>query len=501
MFDPTQPVHFYAGTYHASSGPVQNVIDPATLATAGRIATTTEAETAAALTAANTAQKSWAKLDAKTRATILHRLANRIEATDMRRCAELMTRETGKPYPDAIGELANCAGVFRYFAEMARDDAGKIAGSTQAGSFQFARFEPLGLSLHIMPFNFPILLMCWTVAASLAAGNGCIVKPAPVASLCTLEFMQVFADLPSGLIACLPGDAALATALINSPHINAVAFTGSVAAGRAVAIAAAGQMKPAVIEAGGSDPLIVTAHAPLEIAAAGAVTAAFHLTGQVCTSAERLFVQDEVFEEFITLFTAETQALRLGNGLTKSEIGPLISEAARAKVIRLVEDALAKGATLVTGGRIPPEHPTGWFYEPTILTGCTADMAIMQEECFGPVAAVTRVKSLDEAITQANDTPFGLGASIFTTSLDEAMEAAERLEAGMVWVNNPLIDNDALPFGGWKQSGIGRELSKLGLDIFRRSKMVVIDHKPQRQNWWYPYPDDWFYDAAGRKHV
>lgn len=501
MFDPAQPVHFSAGTYLASSGPAQDVIDPATLAIVGRIAVTTTAESAAALAASRSAQKSWAASDAKSRATTLHRLANRIESTDMRRCAELMSRETGKPYPDAIGELANCAGVFRYFAEMARDEAGKIAGSTQAGSFQFARYEPLGLSLHIMPFNFPILLMCWTVAASLAAGNGCIVKPAPVASLCTLDFMQVFADLPAGLISCLPGDAALAADLINSPHIHAVAFTGSVAAGKAVAVAAAGQMKPAVIEAGGSDPLIVTAHAPLDIAAAGAVTAAFHLTGQVCTSAERLFVQDEVFEEFIALFAAETRRLRLGNGLKKSEIGPLVSQAARAKVIRLVEDALAKGATLITGGRIPPEHPTGWFYEPTILTGCTPDMAIMQEECFGPVAAVARVKNLDEAIIQANASPFGLGASIFTTSLEEAMEAAERLEAGMVWVNNPLIDNDALPFGGWKQSGIGRELSKLGLDVFRRSKMVVIDHKPQRQGWWYPYPDEWFYEESGRKHV
>jgi len=501
MFDPFQPMHFSCGAYLASSGPAQEVIDPATLTTVGRIAATSAAEREAALAAARAAQRLWAKLDAKSRASAMHRLANRIEATDMRRCAELMSREMGKPYPDAIGELANCASVFRYFAEMARDEAGKVAGSTQAGSFQFARYEPLGLSVHIMPFNFPVLLMCWTVAASLAAGNGCIVKPAPAASLSTLEFCQIFADLPAGLIACLPGGAELAAALIASPLTHAVAFTGSVAAGKAVAMAAASQMKPAVIEAGGSDPLIVTSHAPLEVAAAGAVTAAFHLTGQVCTSAERLFVQDEVHDEFLRLFAERTRALRLGNGLKKSEIGPLVSKVARENVIRLVEDAKAKGASLLTGGRIPPEHPVGWFYEPTILTGCTPEMAIMQEECFGPVAAVMRVKSFDEAIAQANATPFGLGASLFTTSLEEAMEAAEQLEAGMVWVNNPLLDNDALPFGGWKQSGLGRELSRLGLDTFRRSKMVVIDHKPQKQGWWYPYPDEWFYEAAGRKHV
>ncbi len=501
MFDSAQPMHFSGGIYRDCGGQGQAVIDPGTLEIVGYIAETGAEECAAALADARAAQRGWARLDAKTRATILHRVASRIEAADMRRCAELMSRETGKPYPDAIGELANCAGVFRYFAEMARDEAGKVAGSTQAGSFQFARYEALGLSVHIMPFNFPILLMCWTVAASLAAGNGCIVKPAPVASLCTLDFMQVFADLPAGLIACLPGGAELGTALIASKLTHAVAFTGSVAAGKSVAMAAAAQMKPAVIEAGGSDPFIVTAFAPLEVAAAGAVTAAFHLTGQVCTSAERFFVQDEVHDEFLALFAERTRRLRVGNGLEKSEIGPLISEVARAKVIRLVDDALAKGATLVTGGRIPPEHPVGWFYEPTILTGCTPDMAIMQEECFGPVAAVCRVRDLDEAIEKANDSPFGLGASIFTTSLEEAMEAAERLESGMVWVNNPLIDNDALPFGGWKQSGLGRELSKLGLDVFRRSKMVVIDHRPQIQGWWYPYPDEWFYEEAGRKHV
>ena len=141
----------------------------------------------------------------------------------------------------------------------------------------------------------------------------------------------------------------------------------------------------------------------------------------------------------------------------------------------------------------------GWFYEPTILTGATQDMALMREECFGPVASVCRVADFDEAVARANDSPFGLGASVFTASLDEAMDAAERLEAGMVWVNNPLIDNDALPFGGWKMSGLGRELSLHGLDAFRRSKMVVIDHKPAIQEWWYPYPDDWFDDNGGRK--
>lgn len=501
MFDPADPVHYRHPAYVPSAGRRHAVTDPARLVAVGTIADTTPAEMEAALDAATAAQTAWKRLDAKSRATVLHRIANRIEATDMRRCAELMSREMGKPYPEAIGEVANCAGAFRYFAEMARDEAGKVAGTTQAGSFQHARYEALGVSVHIMPFNFPILLMCWTVAASLASGNACIVKPAPATTLSTLKFMEVFEALPEGLIACLPGGAELAAALIASPKTHAVAFTGSVAAGRAVAMAAAAEMKPAVIEAGGSDPLIVTAHAPLDVAAAGAVTAAFHMSGQVCTSAERFFVVDAAHDAFVEKFAAETRRLRIGNGLSRAEIGPLVSEAAREKVMRLVEDAKAKGATVVTGGKIPDSEPVGWFYEPTILTGCTPDMAILREECFGPVAAIMRVKDFDEAIEQANSSEFGLGASIFTTSLEEAMEAAERLEAGMVWVNNPLIDNDALPFGGWKKSGLGRELSRLGLDAFRRSKMVIIDHKPVVQDWWYPYPDDWFYEDGGRKHA
>jgi acyl-CoA reductase-like NAD-dependent aldehyde dehydrogenase len=413
-----------------------------------------------------------------------------------------MTREMGKPYPEAIGEIANCAPIFRYYAEMARDEAGKVAGTTQAGSFQYARYEPLGVSVHIMPFNFPILLMCWTVAASLAAGNACVVKPAEATTLSTLEFMGLFDGLPEDLIACLPGGAAVGEALVASPLTHAVAFTGSVRAAQAVAAEAARRMKPAVIEAGGSDPMIISATAPLDVAAAGAVTGAFHMSGQVCTSTERMYVVDAVHDAFVRAFVRETEGLRIGNGLGRVEIGPLVSGAARAKVIRLVEDAVAKGAKVACGGAIPQGLETGWFYAPTILTDCTPEMDLMHEEIFGPVVGIMRVRDFDEAIERANDSAFGLGASVFTTSLDEAMTAADRLQAGMVWVNNPLIDNDALPFGGWKASGLGRELGRMGLDTFRRSKMVIMDHRPVRQDWWYPYPDDWFLDqGGGRKHA
>lgn len=499
MLDIQKPCYFVTPQFHAASGAGHTVIDPATLAHVGTRAEVTKAEIDQALGQITAAQASWKHVDAKSRAKVLHTLANRIDAADFTDCAILMSREMGKPYPEAIGEIANCAPIFRYFAEMARDEAGKVAGTTQLGSLQFAKYEPLGVSVHIMPFNFPILLMCWTVAASLAAGNGCVIKPAEATTLCTLEFMKVFADLPEGLLACLPGGASVGKALVDSNSTHAVAFTGSVAAGQAVAAAAARKMKPAVIEAGGSDPMIVTAHAPLDIAAAGAVTGAFHMSGQVCTSTERLYVVDSVHDAFVDAFKAETARLRIGNGLDKSEIGPLVSKDARDKVERLVADAVSKGAQVVCGGRIPPGQDKGWFYEPTILTDCTTDMDLLHQECFGPVVAILKVPDFDAAIAGANASEFGLGASVFTTSLEEAHEAHDRLEAGMVWINNPMIDNDALPFGGWKNSGLGRELGRMGLDTFRRTKMVILDHKPVRHDWWYPYPDDWFLDAGGRK--
>ncbi|RUY79556.1 aldehyde dehydrogenase family protein, partial [Mesorhizobium sp. M7A.F.Ca.CA.003.01.2.1] len=242
-FSPDRPTFFVNPDYRSMAGAAKPVIDPATLETVGAISAATDGEIDTALTAATKAQAAWKKLDAKSRAKHLHAVANAIEAADFTRCAELMVREMGKPYPEAIGEIANCAPIFRYYAEMARDDAGKIAGTTQAGSFQYARYEPYGVSVHIMPYNFPILLMCWTVAASLAAGNACIIKPAEATTLSTLDYMTVFRSLPEGLVSCLPGGAATAQALIASDRTHAVAFTGSVAAGKAVAVACAERMK------------------------------------------------------------------------------------------------------------------------------------------------------------------------------------------------------------------------------------------------------------------
>tara|TARA_B100001939_G_scaffold250728_1_gene217674 strand:+ start:12602 stop:14119 length:1518 start_codon:yes stop_codon:yes gene_type:complete len=499
-FDPFCPCLYLDGDYVPSAGGERiPVLNPSTLETVGHRTRSTAQEIDQSVAAARRAQKEWAGLDAKSRARHLHQLADRIEKTPFHDVAKLITLEMGKPYPEAEGELANCGPIFRYFAELARHDEGHVAGSTHPHTLEYMRQYPYGVSVHIVPFNFPIILMVWTVAASLAAGNAVLIKPAEATTLSTLKFMKYFSLLPKGLVACLPGDGRVGQQLIEHGGTDVVAFTGGVETGRRVAMSCAAHMKPCVIEAGGSDPLIVSKNCDLDVAVPAAVTAAFHLSGQICVSTERFYVEDAVHDEFVRRFVAATQKLRIGDGLGKNEIGPLVSEAARTRVMELVQQAVTEGATLACGGKIPENCGKGWFYEPTLLTGVTPDMSILKEESFGPVASIIRVQDFEEALCLANDSDFGLGACVFTANLEEAMTAADRLEAGMVWINNPMPDNDALPFGGWKNSGLGRSLGKFGLDSFRQTKMVFMDYKPDVQDWWYPYADDWFYGAKGRQ--
>ncbi len=498
-FDPFAGQVFAAGGYQVPAGAaLESRQDPADLSAVGRAAQCTEAVLDPLLAGAVAAQRDWAKLDGKSRAAALHRLADAIQTATTGPAAELMTREMGKPFTESVGELMNVAPIFRYFAELARDDAGFLAAPTSPGALQYARYHPFGVSAHILPYNFPIILMAFTVAASLAVGNAVVIKPAPAASLCTLAFMEHFKALPAGLVTCVTGGAETAMALIEDARIGVVAFTGSVEAGRRVAAACGERLKPCVIEAGGSDPLIVMDSVDTEVAAAAATTAAFHLSGQICTSTERIYVHEQVHDAFVESLVKRARALRVGPGLKNVEIGPLVSAAARDKVMGFIDQAVREGAKIACGGRIPPAFNTGWFYEPTVLTGIRPEMSILQAEMFGPVAPVIKVRDFEEAVALANRSRFGLGAAIYTGRLDEAMAAAERLESGMVWVNNVLGDNDALPFGGWKLSGLGRALSRLGLNAFRQSKMVMLDPKAELQSWWYPYSDAFYAERGGR---
>ncbi len=463
------------------------VIDPATEDKIGEIADATPSEVEQAIGCAASAQKIWNATNMLTRAEALHAVAS-----EMRRLrpllAEMMTREMGKPYKEAFDEVTWCFSATDYYAEIARHENGKVVGPTVDGQLHFTLKEPLGVVSLIMPFNYPLVLLVWEAAAALAAGNAVIVKPSELTSLTTLKFMEVFSPLPKGLVQCVTGGAAAGRMLVESDGVHGVAFTGGIETGKIIAKACAGTFKRCLIEASGNDPFIVMPSANIGMAARGAAFAAFLNCGQVCTSAERLYVHHEIHDAFADALVWETRKLRIGNGLEPIDIGPMVTEKERARYEGILARAREQGAKVRIGGGRPAGFNRGWFVEPTVLSDVTPDMDIVNDESFGPVAPICRVSSLDEAITLANRSRYGLGANIFTSSLEEAMRAVNEIEAGMVWVNAPLLDNAAGPFGGRKLSGTGRQLGSEGLDQFRHTKFAMIDSKATAQDfWWFPY--------------
>jgi betaine-aldehyde dehydrogenase len=486
--------HFIGGEATPGAGARREIVDPATEDVIGAYAEASADEVDRAVAASGLAQKAWWARGALERASALHRVAARLEAMAPA-AGECLTREMGKPYREAHWEIGASASSFRYYAELARHDQGRVSGPVIAGQLQMTVKEPLGTVVSIVPFNFPVLLFGWQCAAALAAGNAVIVKPSELTSLTLLMVMSAFDELPAALVQALTGGAETGRRLVEHAHTHAVAFTGSVPAAQAVAEAAARRFKPALIEASGNDPFIVMPSAPIEVVAKGAAFAAFLNCGQVCTSAERFYVHESVHSAFVAALVSEAQALRIGNGLGKVDIGPLASARERDRVERIVARAVAQGARVMCGGRRPAGQPRGWYFEPTVLE-VTHAMDIMHGECFGPLAPICKVRDLDEAIALANDSQYGLGANIYTSDLAEAMRAVEEIETGIVWVNTPLNDNDAVPFGGRKLTGMGRELGAEGLEQFRRSKMVMIAPRAEADPEWFPYPDRDAYDGG-----
>lgn len=486
--------HFINGCYQLGSGATLPIINPASEAVIGEYAEASEAEMHQAIRAATQAQKAWWALSALERADALHRVAELL-LEQSASVGECLTREMGKPYREAEWEAGASASAFRYYAELARQEQGRVAGPAVAGQLHMTIKEPLGNVVSIVPYNFPVLLFGWQAAAALAAGNSIIVKPSELTSLTLLLLMPAFAHLPAGLVQVLTGGAEVGRYLVAHKDTHAVAFTGSVGAGQAVAQSAALRFKPVLIEASGNDPFIVMPSAPIDIVARGAAFAAFLNCGQVCTSAERFYVHEAVYERFVSALAKEARALRIGNGLECVDIGPLASRRERDRVEAIVARAIEQGATLVCGGERPAGLDKGWYYQPTVLE-VSQSMDIMHGECFGPLAPVCKVRDLDEAIALANDSEFGLGANIYTENLAEAMRAVNEIESGIVWVNTPLNDNDCVPFGGRKMTGQGRELGSEGLEQFRRAKMVMIAPQASDDPEWFPYPDSAAFPAT-----
>jgi betaine-aldehyde dehydrogenase len=476
------------GEQVAGDGSQLAVENPATEETLTTLGGASPEQVDAAVAGAREAARGWADTPAVERAEMLHEVANRMRAiTD--ELARALTSEGGKPLIENRDEVGWTAAAFDYYAEMGRNFAGRVIPSIEATQLALVTKEPTGVWGCIVPWNYPLLLLSWKLAPALAAGNAVVAKPSEVTPVSTLMLAECFSDLAPGVVNLVAGAGDVGAAIVEDERIDGVAFTGSVATGKKVAAACAQRVARMNLEMGGKDPFIVCADVAEDVAVAakGGAWAAYLNAGQVCTSAERFYVQREVYDDFLEAFVDQARALRVGDPLDETtDVGPMVSGPQRAKVEAQVEAAVAAGAEVIVGGdRAGQER--GHYFAPTVVTGAPAETDLLREETFGPVAPIVPVGSLDEAIELANSTPFGLGANVYTRDLETAVRCLREIRAGTVWINDPLTDNDAGPFGGFKQSGMGRELGQEGLEAFQETKHAHIETNIEVKEWWYPY--------------
>lgn len=469
----------------SQSGDTFEVQDPATEEIIDHVPQGNAHDARAAIAAANQAFLDWRKCTAHDRAHYLHTIAARItERTE--ELATMLTREGGKTLNENRDEMGWCATCFDYYAELQRNSRGRVIPSVESSQLAMVLKEPYGVVAAIVPWNYPILLLTWKVAPALAAGNTVVIKPSEMTPLTTLMFAEIFSDLPPGVVNIVTGGPELGRELVTNPGTHLVAFTGSFKTGSEIAQLAAARVKPTHLELGGKDAFIVAEDADLDVAVRGVAWAALLNAGQVCTSTERVYVQQSIAPKFIERITDYVSSLRLGSGFDpETDIGPLIGERYRNNVERFVENARAQGARILTGGKRPAHIERGFFYEPTVMVDVDHSFEIMREEVFGPIIPIMSYNRFDEAIALANDSQYGLGANLYSNDPRKIKQYFEEVKAGTCWVNDPLTDNDAGPFGGMKFTGGGRELGEEGLEAFLETKHVHWDFVQERKSWWF----------------
>ncbi len=484
----TQPMWIGGEFVTMPAGDVIEVLNPFTEEVIGTVAAGSPETVDRAVEAARTAFEAWGRTPAVERAEMLHEVARRL--ADMEQpLARQLTLEGGKPLVENLDEVGWTAACFDYYAEIGRHSRGRVIPSIEQSQLSLVLKEPYGVVGCIVPWNYPLLLMGWKVAPALAAGNTVVVKPSSVTPLSTLMLASAFQHLPPGVVNIVTGSGeAVGDALVTHPQVPVIAFTGSTAVGQRIARLAGPMMKKLHLELGGKDAFLVAEDADLDVAVPGVAWAALLNNGQVCTSTERIYVHDSLYTEFTSLIAEYVEGLVQGDPLKpETDLGPMARETYRAKVEGHVTDARERGARVLTGGQRPPGLPTGYFYEPTVLVGVDQSMAVMREETFGPVLPIARFRTFDEAIALANDSDYGLGANLYTNDARTVKRFYEEVRAGTLWINDPLTDNDAGPFGGFGLSGIGRELGEEGLDEFRATKHVHWDMAMDPKPWWFPY--------------
>jgi len=460
----------------ASDGQRFDVIDPATEGTIASVASATVEDAKAAVDAAAAAQPGWAAKKPRERAEIL-RKAFEIIMRDAERFAKLITVENGKALVDSRAEVAYAAEFFRWYAEEAVRNLGQMSIAPASGARILAQHKPAGVAVLVTPWNFPAAMATRKIGPALAAGCTVVLKPASDTPLTMLALMPALeeAGVPPGVVNVIPSRSSgkVVSAMLHDPRVRVVSFTGSTEVGRKLLHEAADCVVKPAMELGGNAPFIVFEDADIDAAIDGAMIAKMRNMGEACTAANRFYVHEKVHSEFAKKLTDRMAGLKMGNGLTDGvALGPLVNKEGLDKVAELVADAVKKGAKVLTGGKA--QGGKGYFYPATVLDNVSNDALMMNDEIFGPVAALQTFKSEDEVIQRANDTEYGLVAYLYTKDLTRGMRVSEKLDFGMIGLNRGVVSDPAAPFGGTKQSGLGREGGHEGMMEFLETQYVSV---------------------------
>src|SRR5215813_6256381 len=471
---------FIAGEQRdASDRGVTEIRNPATGEVVDRVAQATQEDVSHAIDAAETAFPKWSAVAPAQRAGILYEAVRLLHERE-KELARLLTQEQGKPLRESVLEIRRFAHTLEHYAGLAKSIRGGYVPALDDTRYGMIIKKPIGVCGSIVPWNFPVSLLGNKIGPALVTGNTVVVKPAGTTPLTDIQAVQILneAGLPPGVLNIVPGPAGIVgETLLKDARVRKIGFTGATSTGKHVMEVAAQNVKRVTLELGGSDPMIVCDDADLDEAVSAASVGRFFNCGQACLAVKRLYLFEKIYDEFVSKLVGKVEKLRVGNGMEQGVIvGPLHTAAQRDEVEAQVTDAVKRGARVLAGGKRPTgdAFAKGNFYLPTILVDVDENSRAVQEEVFGPALPIMRVKDLDEAIEKANNSIYGLGSSVWTRDLDKATQAAERIEAGYTWVNSPQIIFDELPFGGVKQSGLGKEHGSEALEYYMESKSVVI---------------------------
>lgn len=483
--------HYINGKWvGADSKNTRDIINPYNQEIIATVPEGNETEAKAAIAAAREAfdHGEWSTTPATERGAIVRKIANLIER-DKEELAYLESLDTGKTIIESRGDMDDIAGVFRYYAELADKDGGELIDSPVPNSISRVVREPVGVCGQITPWNYPLLQASWKLAPALATGNTLIMKPSEITPLTTIKVFELMeeAGVPAGVANLVLGSGAtIGAELSSNTDVDLISFTGGIVTGKKIMQAASSNVKKLALELGGKNPNIIFADADFETAVDQALNGVFFHAGQICSAGTRLIVEESIHDKFVQALVERVKKFKLGSGFEEgTQMGPLISAEHREKVEKYVETGIKEGATLAVGGARPedPELQNGFFYLPTIFTDCTTDMNIVQDEAFGPVITVEKFTTEEEAVKLSNDSIYGLSGAVWTNDIAKAERCVAKMRMGTVWINDFNLYFPHAPWGGYKQSGIGRELGKLGIEEYTETKHIFQNLKPEPINW------------------